>query len=167
MSAAKGRLGRLGLAMVAAVLALAPASCGYRWIVAGGGSPFSLGPVGNATSEARLGQLLAEAFSREGEYFGAEGRVLEAAAAALTEEAATLFGDGTPVRERLTLAVEWRLVAREGSPPAPAAQGRETVTRDYPWSADPAALDWARTSTLRLLARDAARAVLRKAAEAP
>ncbi len=145
----------VSFALLAAFLGLMSGGCGYRWVVEDSPSVFSLAPLINATPEPRLSALLAEAFSAEGRVRPGEGgRILEVAALSLREEPSALTGEDLPRRERLTLEVEWR---------AGGEAGRETVSRDYPWTADTAALDWARESSLRLLARDAARAVLRRA----
>jgi outer membrane lipopolysaccharide assembly protein LptE/RlpB len=145
--------------MLAAVLAMA--GCAYHWGMNESLAALVLAPPVNATTEPRLGALLADAFSSEGRVRPGEGgRVLEVAALSLREEPSALDREGLPRRERLILVVEWRVRDQEGM------GGKETVTREYPWTADTASLDWARVSALRLLARAAARAVLASAGEA-
>jgi len=159
-------IGRVSALLLAGALALFSPACGYRWAVPGGPTGLALAPVVNATPEPRLGDLLRRSFLGEGELGDGGDRTLEVVAVGFREEVASLGGDGVPARERAVLELEWRV--RGGDPPSPAVRGkgRETVTREYPWSADPAALDWVRESTLKLLARDGARAVLMKAAGA-
>jgi hypothetical protein len=156
--------------LAAGALLLGTPACGYRWVMPGGPSALGLLPVINATAEPRLGPWIADAVFREGGVHAGGGeRGLEVAATAFREEPALLVA-GVPRRQRMTLEVEWRVLPGGAGTPAPGAalgRGRQTVTREYPLDGDFAAsapaVDWARTSSLRLLVRDAVREVLDRA----
>ncbi len=150
-------------------LALWGAGCGYRFAAP---PVLALAPVGNSTEEAGLGPLLAEAFRAEGAGGGgwqARGPLplLQAAASSLRETPLGLTADALPVRQELTLEVEWRLLPASSPASDPLGSGKETVSRSYAWDPDPVICDRRRSAALVLLSRSAARAILLRAGRRP
>ena len=66
-------------------------------------------------------------------------------------------GEGFTAEERATMEVAWKA---EGPRPGLVTSGKETVVQSYPYSTDPATLDWNRSAAVRLLIQTATGKVL-------
>jgi hypothetical protein len=139
------------------LILLFPAGGGYRFVDPFPASDYTLVSVRNATEEAGLATLLEEEMRRNGGFQERSANRLSVTVTRFTERVESVSSEGTPVRQKLTMDVAWKV---EGSQSAQAAFGQETIERSYPYSSDLLTLDWNRSAAVRLLMETAARRVL-------
>ncbi len=132
-------------------------ACGYRFVDPFPGKGYVLGEVRNATSEPGLDRLLAEGLRESGSFDPGSKNRLTVVVTRFAETVAAISSAGAPIRQRLQMEVSWKV---QGEQRPEATFGKETVDKTYPFSDDPAALDWNRSTALRFLANTAAERVL-------
>lgn len=143
--------------IVALILLLSPVGCGYRFVDPLPAHDYALVSVQNATGEAGLAFLLEEELRRRGGFRKGSTNRLSIAVTGFTETVESVSSGGTPVRQKLTMEVTWKVETEKGAQPR---HGREVAVRSYPYSVDLATLDFTRNAALRLLTEMAARSVL-------
>jgi hypothetical protein len=138
---------------------LVATACTYRFADPFPASKYDLVSVTNSTSEPGLSLVLEEELRIAGGFTPGSDARLYVAATRFTQQVETVSSDGTPVRQKLILDVAWKV---EGSNRSEAVFGNETVKELYPYTADPASLEWNRKAAVKLLARAAAELVIRR-----
>lgn len=147
------------LSFFAIFLVLFPVGCSYRFVDPFPASDYALVSVRNATGEAGLASLLEEEMRRRGAFKERSANRLSVTVTVFTETVESVRSDGSPVRQKLTMDVAWKV---EGTQPAQATFGKEVVVRSYPYSAVLPTLDWNRSAAVRLLTEMAARSILER-----
>jgi outer membrane lipopolysaccharide assembly protein LptE/RlpB len=143
---------------------LVTTACTYRFADPFPASKYDLVSVTNSTSEPGLSVVLEEKLRLAGGFSPGSDARLYVTATRFTQQVETVSSTGTPVRQKLTLDVAWEV---EGSHRSEAVFGNETVRELYPYTADPASLEWNRNAAVRLLAQAAAELVIRRLEGAP
>lgn len=131
--------------------------CSYRFVQPFPASDYALVRVGNSSAEAGLAPLLEEELRRNGGFQEHSASLLSVTVTDFTETVETVSSSGSPVRQKLSMEVAWKV---EGTSSSEVVSGKETAVRTYPYSADPSTLDWNRNAAVRLLTEMAARRVL-------
>ncbi|MDT8396553.1 MAG: hypothetical protein RRA32_08955 [bacterium] len=149
----------------AVIVILALSACAYRFADPFPARNYDLVSVTNSTAEPGLSRVLEEELRLTGGFTPGSGSRLYVTATRFTEQVETVSSAGTPVRQRLALEIAWK-VEGEGHR-SEAVFGNEGVREIYPYSADPASLDWNRKATVKLLAKKAADRVIRRLEGAP
>ena len=149
---------RVPLTCLVSVL-LALTACTYRFADPFPASNYDLVSVTNSTAEPGLGPVLEEELRLAGGFTPGSNARLYVTATRFTQQVETVSSTGTPVRQKLILEVAWKV---EGSHRSEAVFGNETVRELYPYSDDPASLEWNRNAAVKLLARTAAELVIRR-----
>ena len=145
------------LNILAILCFLFTAGCGYRFVDAYAATDYALVAVKNATEEAGLALLLEGELRKRGGFRENSGNRLSIVVTGFDETVESVSSSGTPVRQLLTMDIVWKV---EGQTPDDVTSGRRTVSRSYPYSADPVTLDWNRSTAVRLLTEMTARSVL-------
>jgi len=145
------------LSLFTIFLVLFPAGCSYRFVDPLTASDYALVSVKNATGEPGLAYLLEEEMLRTGGFKERSTYKLSVTITGFTETVESISSDGTPVRQKLTLDVAWRV---EGMQSAQGTYGKESVVRSYPHTTNLSTLDWNRSAAVRLLTEGAARSIL-------
>ena len=143
--------------LVVSMMALT--ACTYRFADPFPARDYDLLSVSNSTAEPGLGNILEEELRLVGGFTSGSDSRLYVTATRFSQQVETVSSAGTPVRQKLTLDLSWKV---EGTHRSEAVFGSETVTELYPYSPDAASLDWARNAAIRLLARNAAGLLIRK-----
>jgi len=145
------------LAVLSAFFIFIPAGCGYRFVDPLPASEYALVSVMNATAEAGLASQFEEAMRRSGGFKEGSANELSVTITRFNEGVESVGSSGSPVRQELTMEVAWKA---EGPRPGRVTSGKETVVQSYPYSTDPATLDWNRSAAVRLLIQTATGKVL-------
>lgn len=145
------------LIIFAAIACLFPPGCGYRFVDPFPASDYALVSVRNASSESGLASILEGELRRNGGFQKRSVYRLSVTVTDFTETVESVSSSGSPVRQKLTMEVAWKV---EGPSPSEATLGKDVSARSYPYSADPSTLDWNRSAAVRLLADMAARRIL-------
>ena len=133
------------------------AGCGYSPVRPYSGRGFSLGVLRNSTDEPLLYRTMEDSLAEVAGLRRTDApRKVSIVITEFSERAQTVSSQGDPVREELTLGFLWRIVGEDGKL---LRKGKERVARSYPWSTDINTLDWSRRAAIRLLSKDAARAL--------
>jgi len=138
---------------------LVTTACTYRFADPFPASKYDLVSVTNSTSEPGLSMVLEDELRLAGGFTPGSDARLYVTATRFTQQVDTVGSDGTPVRQKLTLDVAWKV---EGSHRSEAVFGNETVRELYPYTGDPASLEWNRSAAVKLLARAVAELVIRR-----
>ena len=133
------------------------AGCSYRFVDPFPASDYALVSVGNSSPEAGLAVLLEEELRRNGGFQKHSANLLSVTVTDFSETVDSVSSSGTPVRQKLTMEVAWKVETASSSE---AVFGKEKAVRSYPYSPDPTTLDWNRSAAVRLLTETAARRVL-------
>lgn len=152
------------LCLLTALFILSPSGCGYRFVDPLPGAGFALVSVGNSTQEPGLSQLLEEELRREGGFTERSSNRLSVVVTGFSETVDSVSSEGGIMRQKLTIELAWKV---DGPQSSSASSGTETVSRSYPYSADPPTLDWNRGAAVKLLAKLAARQLLERLGELP
>jgi len=139
-------------------------SCGYRFVDPFPGKAYALGEVKNVTAEPGLDRVLAKGFRECGSFDPDSKNRLTVVVTRFEETVAAISSGGVPIRQRLKMEVSWKV---QGEQQSQATFGKEMATKTYPYSSDPAALDWNRSAALRFLANTAAERVLERLEASP
>ena len=139
-------------------------SCGYRFVDPFPGKGYALEEVRNVTSEPGLDRILAQGFRDFGSFDPHSKYRLTVVVTRFEETVAAISSGGVPIRQSLRMEVSWKV---QGDRESEATFGKEAATKTYPYSDDPATLDWNRAAALRLLANTAAQQVLERLEAAP
>ena len=139
-------------------------ACTYRFVDPFPARSYDLVSVANSTAEPGLGGVLQKEMRLKGGFTpGAQSR-LYLTVTRFTQQVETVSSSGTPVRQKLSMEVAWKV---EGVHRSQAVFGKETAREVYPYSLDAASLDWNRKAAVKLLAKAAADLVIRRLEGAP
>ncbi len=139
-------------------------ACTYRFVDPFPARSYDLVSVANSTAEPGLGGVLQEEMRLKGGFTpGAQSR-LYLTVTRFTQQVETVSSSGTPVRQKLSMEVAWKV---EGGHRSEAVFGKETAREVYPYSPDPSSLDWNRKAAVKLLAGRVADLVIRRLEGAP
>lgn len=129
--------------------------CGYRFVKSYSGDGYSLEYVENTTPEPRLSGIIEDALAREAGLFRkGGGKNLAVVVDSFSEETELVSASGTPLRQRLTMGIQWRLLGESGDG---SFNGKVKRSRTYPHFTDQVSLDWQRNAAIKMLARDVVR----------
>jgi len=132
-------------------------SCGYRFVNPLPQCSCALEEVKNTTAEPGVDRVIEKALREGGTFSPASPDRLFVAVTRFVEAVASVDSDGTPVRQKLSMEVSWKI---QGEDPSRAVSGKETASGTYPYSREAVQLDWNRASAVRLLAEEAAGKIL-------
>ncbi len=131
------------------------AGCGYRFVGAYRGEGFSLDYVKNTTQQPRLVVVFEDALAEEAGLIRKEGRKkLAVVVDSFSDEAESVSAVGAPLRQKLTINIQWRVLSELGDI---SQNGKVSRSRTYPHYTDPVSLDWQRNAAIKKLARDIVR----------
>ncbi len=131
------------------------AGCGYRFVGTYRGEGFSLDYVKYTTHQPRLDAVFEDALAEEAGLVRKEGRKkLAVVVDSFSEEAESVSAAGTPLRQKLTMNIQWRVLGELGDK---SLNGKVSRSRTYPHFTDPVSLDWQRNAAIKMLARDIVR----------
>ncbi len=134
-------------------------ACSYRFVDPFPARSYDLISVTNSTAEPDLDGVLEEEIRLKGGFtHGAQSR-LYLTVTRFTQQVETVSSSGTPVRQKLSMEVAWKV---EGAHRSQAVFGKETAREVYPYSLDPSSLDWNRKAAVKLLASAVADLVIRR-----
>jgi len=152
------------LGILAIFLVLFPTGCSYRFVDPVPAYEYALISVRNSTGESGLAVLLEEEMRRSGGFKERSANRLSVTVTGFTETVESVSSDGFPVRQKLTINVEWKV---EGPQSAQAVFGKETASLTYPYSTNLPTLDWNRSAAVRLLTELTASRILEGLGEQP
>lgn len=138
-------------------LALVVVSCGYRFVDPSSGPNYALAEVRNITAEPGLDRILSDGLNDLESFHPEALNRLTIIVTHFDETVAAVDSEGLTIRERLKLEIDWKVQGADGSQ---ATFGKEIVTKTYPYSEDPATLNWNRSAAIRLLTNSAAERIL-------
>ncbi|MFV1956613.1 MAG: hypothetical protein ACC669_02335 [bacterium] len=128
------------------------AGCGYRFVGAYSGEGFSLDYVKNITHQPRLVAVFEDALAEEAGLFRKDARKkLAVVVDSFSDETESVSASGTPLRQKLTMSIQWRILGESGDV---SSNGKIKRSRTYPHFTDLVSLDWQRNAAIRMLARD-------------
>lgn len=125
-----------------------PGGCGYRFVQPVQAGGLNLTEVANSTAEPGLAAVLEDSFRSLGIRQGNGGRNLQVAITDFSDKVSTITSAGTPIRQRVSMTVFWKL---GNGDPSRGTFGEESASLSYPYSPDPATLDWNRRAAVKLL----------------
>ncbi len=129
--------------------------CGYRFVGAYSGEGFSLDYVKNTTHQPRLAAVFEDALAEEAGLFRKEGqKKLAVVVDSFSDETESVSAAGTPLRQKLTMSIQWRVLGELGDI---SLNGKINRSRTYPHFTDPVSLDWQRNAAIKMVARDIVR----------
>jgi outer membrane lipopolysaccharide assembly protein LptE/RlpB len=140
------------------------AACSYRFVDPFPARDYELVEVRNSSAEPGVSTVLEEELRLAGGFSADAQSRLYVTVTRFGQETETVSSGGEPVRQKLTMVVAWKV---EGSRRSEAVFGNETAVELYPWSPDPASMEWNRNAAKRLLARKAAELVILRLGNSP
>jgi hypothetical protein len=115
-------MNRLPFFTTAVIAILALSACTYRFADPFPARSYDLMPVTNSTAEPGLGPILEQELRLTGGFTPGAGSLLYVTVTRFTEQVETVSSAGTPVRQRLTMEVAWKV---EGGHRSEAVFGKE------------------------------------------